>query len=196
MSCSSMVLEGSYGPDCVLRVSRRSAAMQGVAVPLAYIGDRVVNLRNGFRVRQRTIWTLTHWKGTSNILNTSSLVNRAWRLNPANGNHAGMCFTNPRRQVSPGLKNPKDPGTASLVNLHNGNMSHIVAPGPPALAVLCVASLAIAMKGSSQSRTVYPYAILRISPATGKYVVVVNPRALAQSSRLWNQPSHLLNLRT
>ena len=175
-----MVLVGSYGPDCVLRVSKRSAAMQGVAVPLAYVGNQMVNLRNGLGVRQRTIWTLTHWKGVSNILITSSLVNRAWRLNPAKGNHVGMCFTNPRRQVSPCFKKPRDPGPALLVNLHNGNMSHIVAPGPPILTVLPVASSAIAMKGSSQSRTLYPYAILRISPAAGNHMVAANPHPSAQ----------------
>lgn len=68
-----------------------------------------------------------------------------------------------------------------MVNLHIGNISHNIAPGPPALTVLRVAASAIVMKGSLQSRTLYPYAIFRIKPAAGT-LVVVNPDTLAQPS--------------
>lgn len=122
-------------------------------------------------------------------------MNNACRLKSANGNHAGRYFTNRRgsHQEKHIPKNPKIP-TRSLADLRIGNMSHSIAPGPPALTVLRVAASAIAMKGSSQSRTLYPYAIFKIRPAAGM-LVVVDPYTLAQSSSPRNRLNHLLNLR-
>lgn len=60
------------------------------------------------------------------------------------------------------------------IDPHAGNMSHRVAPGPPALTVLRVASSAIVTKGSSQLRTLYPYAMFRIKPEAST-IVLINP---------------------
>ena len=66
-----------------------------------------------------------------------------------------------------GLKDPTRSSADFDGHLHIGNMSHNIAPGPPALTVLRVAASAVVMNGSSQSCTWYPYAILRTRPATG-----------------------------